>query len=144
MTKYFTGVPLWPPPCVKSTTCCCTAYCVCMKKVSVSWAGCYSVRFCEEWGRKMKALLCRTGDEISTEPPRSSFASQGMTSANTNLSQFSCSLNQLKPRSPKIIWQFWLYHCNTGKSILRKIFEGEMLSRTQPTTLLQIFCKFQF
>ena len=39
---------------------------------------------------------------------------------------------------PKPAWWFW---CNLlNASIVEKIFEGEMLIRTLPTTLLQIFC----
>ena len=40
----------------------------------------------------------------------------------------------------KTAWRFWKFLSN--KSIIRKIFEGEMLFRTQPTILLQIFCEF--
>ena len=40
---------------------------------------------------------------------------------------------------PKQAWQFWKDFFN--KSIIWKIFEGEMLTRSQTATLLQIFCK---
>ena len=40
---------------------------------------------------------------------------------------------------PKAAWQFW--GNLSRESIAWKIFEGEMLIRTLPTTLLQIFCK---
>ena len=40
---------------------------------------------------------------------------------------------------PKQAWQFWIYFSNKG--IFWKIFEGEMLIRSQTTTLLQIFCE---
>ena len=39
----------------------------------------------------------------------------------------------------KQAWQFWKYFSN--KSIFRKIFEREMLTRCQTTTLLRIFCE---
>ena len=39
-------------------------------------------------------------------------------------------------QQPKQAWQFWKYFAN--KSIIWKILEGEMLTRSQTTTLLQI------
>ena len=40
---------------------------------------------------------------------------------------------------PKAAWQFW--RDLSPLSIIRKIFEGAMLIRTLPTSLLQIFCE---
>ena len=39
----------------------------------------------------------------------------------------------------KTAWPFWWNLA--GKSIIRKIFDGEMLNKIIPTTLLQIFCE---
>ena len=40
---------------------------------------------------------------------------------------------------PKQAWQFWQYF--SFKSTFWKIFQREMLTRRQTTTLLQIFCE---
>ena len=39
----------------------------------------------------------------------------------------------------KTAWRFWWYI--SGKSLIQKIFEGEILFRCQPTHLFQLFCK---
>ena len=40
-------------------------------------------------------------------------------------------------KQPKTVWQFWWYP--SKESFFQKIFEGEILTRIRPTTLLQIF-----
>ena len=52
------------------------------------------------------------------------------------------ALNPLMLAAAKTAWQFWWNL--SSKSVFGKIFEGEMLIRTLPTTLLQIFCKISF
>ena len=47
------------------------------------------------------------------------------------------SLTHLHSERPKEAWQYWEYLAH--KSIYLKIIEGEMLIRSQTTTLLQIF-----
>ena len=49
------------------------------------------------------------------------------------------SLTHSHSERPKQAIQFWVYF--SIKSIFRKIFEGEMLIRSQTTTLLLIFCE---
>ena len=48
-------------------------------------------------------------------------------------------LTHLHSEQPKEAWRFWEYF--TQKSIFLKTFGGEMLIRSQTTTLLQIFCE---
>ena len=50
-----------------------------------------------------------------------------------------CPLTHLHSERPKEAGRFWEYF--TQKSIFLKTFEGEMLIRSQTTTLLQIFCE---
>ena len=53
-----------------------------------------------------------------------------------------CIINPLMLTAAKSVWQFWSdLSC---KSIIAKIFEGELLNRILQTTLLQIFCKIIF
>ena len=49
------------------------------------------------------------------------------------------NINPLMLKAAKTTWQF-LWNLS-NESIVEKIFEGELLIRTLPTTLLQIFCK---
>ena len=48
-------------------------------------------------------------------------------------------VKQLMLTAAKMAWQFWWNIA--GKSKVGKVFDGEMLIRTLPITLLQIFCQ---
>ena len=51
---------------------------------------------------------------------------------------YQLTLSHSEP--PKQAWQFWKYFLT--KAFFGKMFEEEMLTRSQTTTLLQIFCEF--
>ena len=55
----------------------------------------------------------------------------------SDTSNYTNKVNPLMLTAAKQAWRFWIYFSNNA--FFWKIFEGEMLTRGQTTTLLQIF-----